>query len=127
MIIYELEGTALQAGVPFKTGGFSHPANWASIWGPEDFERWGITVTEVPDPTPEAPNSVTPRQARLALATMNILDQVEAAVTAAGPLARIRWDYSLEVRRDDPTLVALAQSLGIEAQLPELFELAATL
>lgn len=128
---YTYNGTPLQTNRTFRTdGGISHPANWSSVWTSEDFDRWGITVTELedqPPAPPEPPSTVTPRQARMALATMGILGDVEAAVTAAGPLIRIRWDYALEVRIDDPNLVALAQSLGIEAQLPALFELASTL
>lgn len=71
---------------------------------------------------PPVPASVTPRQARLAIEAAGLTSQVEAAVDAAGAAARIAWDYALEIRRDDPLLVQLAQAVGLSsAALDQLF------
>lgn len=59
------------------------------------------------------PASVTPRQARLALAGANLLDDVETAIDGMGQAARIEWDYALEIRRDSPLVAALAPILGL--------------
>lgn len=128
---YEYEGAVLTPGSTFVTSGpegsFRHPTNWAHVWTSADYERWGVTVTDVDPPPPAVPTSVSPVQARLALAQMGILETVEAAIDAAGPATRIRWDYATEVRLNNPDLVALAAQLGITEQLPALFTLAATL
>lgn len=129
---YTHKDIQLKPGLAFTADGFKHPSNWASIWTEEDFERWGVTVEEVPDPapTPVEPTEYwvcTPRQARMALLQAGLLPAVEAAVAEAGELTKIQWEYATEVRRDDPNIIALAQGLGIEDQLPALFALAVTL
>jgi hypothetical protein len=57
MKLYTLNSVPLVAGRPFSTGEgdklVNHPSNWASVWTAEDFARWGVEVTEVPDPEPE--------------------------------------------------------------------------
>lgn len=82
-------------------------------------------VEDAPLPIPE---SVTPRQARLALEAAGLTAQVEAAVTAAGSEARITWDYALEIRRDNLMIASLAEAVGITSeQLDDLFIQAARL
>jgi hypothetical protein len=79
-------------------------------------------------PPPPVPVSVTPRQARLAIEAAGLTEQVEKAVEAAGPAAKITWDYALEIRRDDPLLAGLAQAIGLsDAQVDALFLQAAQL
>lgn len=78
------------------------------------------------------PTSVAMRQARLALLQSGLLAQVNAAVAAMpgveGDAARIEWEFSGTVERSRPLLQSLATALGLtEAQLDELFMLAATL
>lgn len=78
-------------------------------------------------PPPSVPMVISPRQARLALLSMGLLDQVNEAI-AGGPVEmRIAWEFSTEVRRDDPGVIALAKQLGIADRLPELFTIAAAL
>lgn len=78
------------------------------------------------------PQTVTMRQARLALLQAGLLVTVNAAVAgmpgAAGEAARIEWEYSQEVRRDKVLVLALAPVLGLsDAQLDALFVAAAGL
>jgi hypothetical protein len=90
-------------------------------------------VAEAPSPSPgepsapRAPLSVSPRQARLALHALGLLDQVDALVAQGPAELRISWEFSTEVRRDDPGVIALATHLGIADRLPELFTMAAGL
>lgn len=72
---------------------------------------------------------ITARQARLAINTApGLRDQVEAAVAAADRDIQDYWEYSTEIHRDNPILVALAAQLGLtEQQVDDLFALARTL
>lgn len=72
------------------------------------------------------PESVTMRQARLAMLGAGILDEVEALIQQMpgdeGRAARIDWEYALDVRRDWPLINALGSQLGLtEQQIDELF------
>lgn len=87
---------------------------------------------EPPAPVSVVPHSVTMRQARLALDHAGLLDQVDAAVAAmpgdAGRAARIEWEYSGEVQRNKPLVLALGPALGLDdAALDQLFIAAAKL
>ena len=53
---------------------------------------------------------ITMRQARLALLSMGLLDEVEAAITT--PENQIWWDYSVSVERDHPLVNAVLTALG---------------
>jgi len=82
--------------------------------------------------TAPVPSSVTMRQARLALLGAGLLAQVNEAVAAMpgaeGDAARITWEFSGEVRRNDPLVVQLASSLNLsDEQLDQLFTTAAAL
>lgn len=85
-----------------------------------------------PTPPPQTPQSVTMRQARLALHAAGLLDQVDAAIDGlTEPLraaARIEWDYSSEVYRDKDFVQMLGASLGLDSDtIDQLFVSAATL
>ena len=67
------------------------------------------------------PTTISPRQARLALNSVGLLDDVEAAV-AANKEYQIFWEYSLEIKRDDSILNTMAVALGMtERQVDDLF------
>lgn len=70
---------------------------------------------------------VSRRQARLALLQMGLLDQVEQSVYS-GPRG-VQIEYEGDVwRRDNPTLVSLAEQLGMSSQqIDDFFQLAGTL
>lgn len=78
------------------------------------------------------PQSVTPRQARLALLQAGLLDAVESAIATmegdAGRAARIEWEFSQEIRRDNAMLQSVQAAIGMtDEQADDLFILAAAL
>lgn len=79
------------------------------------------------------PQRVTMRQARLALHGAGLLDDVEAAIDAISDAddraaARITWDHSQEVVRNNGLVAQLAPALGLtDVQIDALFVSAATL
>lgn len=80
----------------------------------------------------EIPQVVTMRQARLALLQAGSLNAVNTAIAgmtgAIGEAARIEWEFSSEVKRNQPLVIALTPTLGFTSQqLDDLFILAATL
>ncbi len=91
-----------------------------------------VTDTFTPPPQPElppvnpVPQSVSMRQARLALLGAGLLSTVDAAIAAqAEPLKsqiEIEWVYATEIDRQWPTLLALAPALGLDSDdLDNLF------
>ena len=80
-----------------------------------------IIVVE-PDPQSLIPQSVSMRQARLALHAAGLLNGINAAITKIGGAAQIEWEYATEVRRDNPLIemVRQANSMTVE-QIDQLF------
>lgn len=101
------------------------PSSVDGVW----YEQW---VLEPAPPAP-VPQSVSMRQARLALLQAGLLDQVDEAIAAIeDPTARreaeITWNYSTDVERDAPLVEQLAASFGLTPeQVDDLFRTAATL
>ena len=60
----------------------------------------------------EVPQSITMRQARLYLLSLNLLDEVEVIV-AQNRAWYIEWEYANEVLRTNQLIHALQQSLGL--------------
>jgi hypothetical protein len=74
------------------------------------------------------PTVVSIRQARLALYQLGLLTNVEAAVASADEATKITWEYTTEVRREDPLVQTLSVGLGLTSDdLDTLFTLASTL
>ena len=74
------------------------------------------------------PQTVTMRQARLALLSAGLLDLVTEAVAGAGQAAQIEWEYASDVGRNATLIQSLAGVMGLtDEQLDGLFVLAATL
>ena len=78
------------------------------------------------------PQSVTMRQARLALEAVGKLDDVDAAIAAlplpTRKLAQIEWEYSNEVQRANGIVSQLGPALSLtEAEIDALFVAAAAL
>lgn len=72
------------------------------------------------------PQSVTMRQARLAMLHAGILDDVESLIANMpgdeGSAARIDWEFARDVRRDWPLVAALGSQLGMSnEQIDDLF------
>ncbi|MFC7067469.1 hypothetical protein [Brucella rhizosphaerae] len=72
-----------------------------------------------PTPTPQV---VSRFQARAALFAAGLLPQVENAISEAEPLVQMAWSDAQEFRRDSPTILALANVIGLtENQVDQLF------
>lgn len=105
------------------------------VWIPDDarngdyaeYTRW-LAAGNVPEPyvppPPAVPAAVSAFQARASLHLAGLLPTVEAMIADAGTptVVRLAWEYGTEVRRDSPTVAAMATALGwTEAQLDALF------
>ena len=74
------------------------------------------------------PRQVTMRQARLALLSAGLLDDVEMVIAAAGREAQLEWEYAAVVERSNPAVAAVQQQHGLtDAQIDDLFREAAKL
>ena len=74
------------------------------------------------------PQQVTMRQARLALLSAGLLDDVEMVIAAAGREAQLEWEYAAVVDRSNPAVAAVQQQHGLtDAQIDDLFREAAKL
>ena len=67
------------------------------------------------------PESVTPRQLRIALFSIGITESIIDAMLNSLPdptktIARITWDYSTLIYRNNPILEQMAPSLGFTTQ-----------
>lgn len=85
-----------------------------------------------PAPPVPVPQSVTMRQARLALHAAGLLSGVDAAIASlsepAKTAAQIEWEYASAVERNAGLVPAMAAALGMtDAQIDDLFITAATL
>jgi hypothetical protein len=77
---------------------------------------------------PQVPQTVTPRQARLALNKFGLRQQVDNWVAAQSQDVRDTWDYATQVVRTDTFITQAATALGLsDAQLDALFTTAAAL
>ncbi len=97
-----------------------------------DWVAQGNTILPADVPVPLVPQSVTMRQARLALLQNGLLDTVNSTIAGMtgtqGQAAQIEWQYSSEVMRHKTLVQSLGPALGLtEAQLDQLFITAATL
>jgi hypothetical protein len=106
--------------------GTSHARNIEALWSAQELAAIGLELAPEPAPEPGDPNAVpkavTMVQARIALRAAGLLDQVNAAVTAADDNTRDGWEYSTVLHRHSPTLAGIASTLGLsEAQVDELF------
>jgi arginine/ornithine N-succinyltransferase beta subunit len=71
--------------------------------------------------------TITPRQARLALLQAGLLPSVESAVQAAGGATKITWEFATVIERNSPLIETLGGSLGLtREQIDTLFKYAAT-
>lgn len=82
--------------------------------------------------TPRAPETVSMRQARLALHRLNLLDDVSNLILSLPEPqkteAKIDWEYSQEVNRNYTIVKTIANGLKLtEQELDDLFLLASSL
>lgn len=76
----------------------------------------------------EIPQTVTMRQARLALLAAGHLPTVNEMMAQADDEVQIEWQYADLVRRDHPMVTAMGQGLGLsEEEVDQLFIQAAAI
>lgn len=76
----------------------------------------------------QVPQAITIRQAKLALLSAGLLDDVDDAITQADRATQIEWEYTTEVHRNWPTLRSVQGAVGLtDEQVDELFIKAASL
>lgn len=93
----------------------------------EGIEDGKWVVRTEPQPI-QIPQSVSARQARLALLQANLLSTVTASVTSMPEEVQITWEYATEWYRTDPLVISIGSSLGLSnTQMDELFLTASTL
>ena len=91
------------------------------------FDGEAVTVTRTYGPA-LIPQSVTPLQARKALRAAGMKSAVDAWLATQTEEVQEAWDYALEVRRDDATVLAAQAALELtDVQMDDLFTLAATM
>lgn len=88
----------------------------------------GEFITPPPSPEP-IPQTITPRQARLALLQAGLLSQVDDAINSlespAKETAQIEWEYATSIERDSAWINQLGSALGLDdAGIDSLFLIA---
>lgn len=103
--------------------------NWLQVWSVIDF-----TPEEIEQRLQERRESmiVSPRQARLALLSVDKLADVEAAIAALDEPTKsqvtIEWKHATTIERLSPWVVSMTGALGMsEAETDALFDLAESL
>lgn len=87
-----------------------------------------ITWPEPPSQPVPVPQSVTMRQASLALLGADLLDDVEALVATLPRAYQIEWERASTVERSNPLVEVVRQQKSMtDAQIDDLFITAATL
>jgi hypothetical protein len=95
-------------------------------------DTWDGKQFATPAPVVTVPQSVTMRQARLALLGAGMLSTVSGAIAGMpgiqGEAARIEWEYARDVLRDSALIGGLMPALGMASeQIDALFIAAASL
>jgi hypothetical protein len=131
MQIHETDSAGYWTGKSREFDGDEPPSGWSKTPLPEIPENaWARMRDGGWDVTSTPPlQSVTMRQARLALLQRGLLSEVEALIAGlADDAARIEWEYATEVWRDNPLFIQAAGALGLsEQQIDQLFLAAAAL
>jgi hypothetical protein len=93
------------------------------------FDGDKVIVTVNYEATPSiVPQQVSPRQARLALLSANLLTQATAAVDAGDQQTQITWEFASYFDRNDPLIIGIGTKLNLtSAQIDDLFRAASGL
>lgn len=133
---YDAQESPLEAGIyltPEKSTAIQPPALAANEFAVFNGNGWDIK-TNPPESTPIPPTIeelraqmvLTPAQARVKLASLGMLANIESQIAAlpVDNLTRIYWYYATEFRRDDAILIAFcADNLGLSPeQIDALFQ-----
>ncbi|WP_370144567.1 hypothetical protein [Bradyrhizobium elkanii] len=77
---------------------------------------------------PVVPQSVTPRQIRLALYEIGLRQQVEDYVNSQDITVKDSWNYATQIERTNPLILACKSALSkTDEELDQLFILAASI
>lgn len=109
--------------VPFCISPYDVEEHGREAWARARSGEFGEIAPYVePKPLPiQVPTQITPRQARLALLAVGLLDEVEILL-ANDKAMQIWWEYSLDIQRNHEHIVTMGSALGLtESQLDELF------
>lgn len=88
------------------------------------FDDGDYVVIPDPVPTPLPVRSIDMRRLRLALLQMDLLDDIDAAISQQSRSAQIEWEYATDVKADHPLVVALATAMDLD--IDAIFDLAET-
>jgi hypothetical protein len=96
--------------------------NWRQTWVVRDFTADELEQQRLAS----IPQSITPRQARLALLDAGLLSQVDPAIASlespAKEQAQIEWEYATSIERDSEWINQLGAALGLDSTgIDELF------
>lgn len=110
--LYEYDGTT-----------FNLVADWETLKSEREAELANATLNEQ---GVQVPNSITARQARLALISINKLADVETAINSMPSpdkeKAKIEWEYATEIERNHTFVANLAAGLGLnDTEIDNLF------
>lgn len=105
----------------FATGTFDEYNNEILIPLEEHCKSLEIQAYITPPVILHIPKSITMRQARLYLLSLELLDDVELLVSQ-NKAQQIEWEYASEVQRTNQLIPALQESLGLtNAQVDTMF------
>ncbi len=132
MIDLTIKWDGMAEELPFTASPADSEAHGRAIYDAALAGNFGPIAAYVPPPPPEpvVPQSVTMRQARLALLQIGKLDAVSAALAAIPDpaqrtAAQIEWEYAAVIERNSPLVTSLAAGLGLTAaDIDALFEAA---
>ena len=82
-----------------------------------------VTLEYPPPPAPPyIPTSISPRQVRLILLNMGLLDNIEAMLAQLPREAQIEWEFAGSIDRESPLVQALIVQLGLsESDVDNIF------
>ena len=103
----------------FATGTFDEDNNEVLV--PLEEHCKSLEIQAYITPPVIVPTSITMRQARLYLLSLELLDDVELLVSQ-NKAQQIEWEYASEVQRTNQLIPALQESLGLtNAQVDTMF------
>jgi hypothetical protein len=87
-----------------------------------EYQNGAIVAKPIIAPKPEVPQSISMRQARLALLAADLLDDVDTMIKAIGRAAAITWEFATEVERTNELIAAVQEAKGLtDEQIDEMF------
>lgn len=93
----------------------------------KELEEWE-RVAAIEKNKKQVPKSVSMRQARLALLSFNLLNDVNTLIDSLGGAASIYWEFATEVHRDNELITVFKNNQSLtDDQIDDMFIKAATL